>query len=262
LSDWHATIWAEYLMYSLVLSSTPVPKALAELRQWRSEPVLARVVNSYAGMMAESTLLLWAGRQEEARRLFETGSRLAIEVGTPTALAVAGQTAHRAPCLPDDRLVVILEESLRVLEDSGNAGWIAPAAAYLGDIRLRLGDVAAARALAERARDVALPEDVAVQCDWRVLATRLALAEGRNADAMAVAGAAVLWAMRCESLDVRIPAREARAAVRAAVGDVTGAISDLSDAISEAEAKGAVFFSTRLARHRDRLAERSATRRS
>jgi ATP/maltotriose-dependent transcriptional regulator MalT len=95
------------------------------------------------------------GAPDRARKLISEEIDLARETHAPGRLGVALRTAAGVTELPEDRLV-LLRESVEVLETSERRLEHARALLDLGREQHALGDIAAARALLTEARDLAV----------------------------------------------------------------------------------------------------------
>ena len=170
-------------------------------------------------------------------------------------LHLAFASACAETVLGDDQaaarhLTSMFDELVRADERS----YLSTVAPMLGVIRLRQGDIEAARDLAGMGRSLALPEDVASQALWRILLAKIAAREGDHDQAVLLADEAVEWVERSDQLSWIADVHVGRAEVQASVGRPEDARFSLQRALELCDAKGDIPGSRRARSQLDALA--------
>ena len=141
------------------------------------------------------------------------------------------------------------------LNRTSERSYLSTVAPMLGDIRLRQGDIEAARGLAEMGRDLALDEDVASQAQWRILLAKVAAREGETDRAVLLATEAVEWMERSDQLSWTADLHMGRAEVQVSAGLLDDARSSVRHALQLYQTKENIPDSRRARARLDELGQ-------
>ncbi len=168
-----------YVIVALLRGPTPLPDALAELRQMREVTELSP--SAEAGVrLGEAEMLSYLDRHDEARALVDAAAAEFDELGARVDLAAAesvkGIVADMdGDLLEAERAFRSSYERFRAMDDAANGGLVA---VDLADVLARLGRHADAESMAASAAGLAADFDVEAQVGWRTASARARAALG------------------------------------------------------------------------------------
>jgi class 3 adenylate cyclase len=232
------------LAYALVHGPTPaedVLQTLDELLAQHRQPEL---------LFSRAWLLAMVDRGEEASELAKQAEERMQEFGRTGEANV--WLADLAELAGDDKAAVTYERAYcEHLETSGRHAELSTYAPRLGQLLCRVGQYEEAERFAEKGRELADPDDVASQVDWRQTEALVRAARGQHAQAERLAREAVAWAERSDSLRAQGNALNDLAEVLEAAGRSDDAIAALHEALDRYERKQFIPLARRT---RERLA--------
>ena len=176
---------------ALALGPRPAGEALAAL-----DAVLPE--RPYPGhLLVRALLLAMLGRTEEAWAVALPAEEHARELGASFEAAWMGEVALMVGDVP--AACTYLETAVGALEEIGSSGSLSYEAGRLGVALCLLGRYDEAATFAEKAHQLADPQDVGTQVDWRRVQALVHSIRARHAQAVELARAAVEWAGRSDS---------------------------------------------------------------
>jgi class 3 adenylate cyclase len=254
--DRHLVEEARAFRYAALIYGPCPSQAVLDLIGREAEPGETAGVAYGTRRMLEGNILANLDRPDEARAALGDAKSVFAELhSTMHLLHLAFVSACAETTLGDDQaaaryLTSMFEELARTDERS----YLSTVAPMLGAIRLREGNLEAARDLAGMGRRLALPEDTVSQSFWRIVLARIAAGEGDFDRALLLADEAVEWIERSDQLSWIADVHVARADVLASAGRSEAARLSLRRALELCDAKGDIPGGRR-ARHRlDELA--------
>ena len=256
---WVATAWAELIRCQYASMGEAVERALehaarAGYTRWQRELPVWKGTALFYGPTPVEQVLRWheqeqsrhalalrqqgvleamRGRFDEARALLAAGDAAAEELGQTIWIAVGGMTAWEVETLAGETAAAERSalESCARLQELGDTGYRATAAARLADSLLVLGRLDEAQAQTELAEELAAPDDRVSQALWRQVRAKLKARAGQHADGEALAREAVALFAATDMVDYHAHAL-------ADLAEVTAGTSPLEEAIALFERKG------------------------
>jgi len=153
-----------------------------------------------------------------------------------------------------DRAEAELRADYDTLQAMGDTGYTPTVAALLAEVLHDQGRDREAGELADVCREKASPQDVGAQYQWRSIQARLLAAEGRTAEAEALARESVRLISTTDQPDVQGQALAGLAEVLEAAGKRTEAAASLREAMALFEIKGNAVAAARTHQELERLA--------
>jgi class 3 adenylate cyclase len=223
------------LAAAVVTGPTPVPHALAQVRELEAEAGNGRA--TLASLRAARGLLeAMDGRLDEGRRLAEEARDVLAELGLAAAEAEATALLIRIELLAGRseaaaRLAVPAVQRVQALGDAQRVGVLA---ALAGDALLAVGRADLAERQARTARGAASRDDVATRIHWRSLEARLLARRQRADEAAGLAREAVALARETDWLELRADASMALFDVLGSAGaDARAALAEALECYRE-----------------------------
>jgi class 3 adenylate cyclase/tetratricopeptide (TPR) repeat protein len=177
---------------ALALGPRPAGEALEAL-----DAVLPE--RPYPGhLLVRALLLAMLGRTEEAWAVALPAEEHARELGNSFEANWMGEVALMLGDV--SAACAYLETAYRAVEEMGSSGSLSYVAGRLGLTLCLLGRYDEAETFAEKARQLADPQDVGTQVDWRRVQALVHSARGQHIKAIELAHEAVEWESRSDSL--------------------------------------------------------------
>jgi class 3 adenylate cyclase/tetratricopeptide (TPR) repeat protein len=231
------------LSLALMFGPRPASEALAQLDRALPEEAQADDV------LMRGILLAMLDRTDEAWAVALPAEERARELGHRLWAMWLAEIALLDDDLP--AAAAFLKTTCDALEESGQTGPLTLSAPRLGRVLGLLGRHDEAASLAEKGRELALPEDVIAQIEWRQTQAIVCSAREQHAEAERIAREALAWARRSDSPVLHANAFRDLAEVLAAAGRREEAIAAWHEALGHYERKGIVPLARRV---RERLA--------
>jgi len=184
------------------------------------------------------------------------------DLGFTLSAAITSLHSGPAEVLAGDleRAEAELRADYETLQAMGDTGYTPTVAALLAEVLHAQGRDREAGELAEVCREKASPHDVGAQYQWRSIQARLLAAEGRIAEAEALAQESVRLIRTTDQPDVQGQALAGLAEVMEAAGRGADAAAALRDAVALFETKGNSVAATRTHHELKRLTTAPAGR--
>lgn len=162
-----------YVIVALLRGPTPLPEALAELREMRKVTELSAAAEANVHL-GEAEMLAYLGRHDEARDLVDAAAAEFDELGARVDLAAAESVRAIVADMNGDldgaeRAFRSSYERFRAMDDAANGGLVA---VDLADVLARLGRHTDAESMAAIAAGLAADFDVEAQVGWRTASAR------------------------------------------------------------------------------------------
>jgi class 3 adenylate cyclase/tetratricopeptide (TPR) repeat protein len=223
----------------LVYSATSAAEALDRCRDLLERGAGDRRTEAMT-LSAMSHLEAMRGEAERAREHYRRSRAMLTDLGFTLSAAITSLHSGPAEVLAGDleRAEAELRTDYETLRAMGDTGYAPTVAALLAEVLHAQGRDREAGELAEVCREKASPHDVGAQYQWRSIQARLLAAEGRIAEAEALAQESVRLIRTTDQPDVQGQALAGLAEVLEAAGRRADAAASLQDAVALFEVKG------------------------
>jgi len=207
-------------------------------------------------LSAMSHLEAMRGEAEAAREHYRRSRAMLTDLGFTLSAAITSLHSGPAEVLAGDldRAEAELRADYDTLQAMGDTGYTPTVAALLAEVLHDQGRDREAGELADVCREKASPQDVGAQYQWRSIQARLLAAEGRTAEAEALARESVRLISTTDQPDVQGQALAGLAEVLEAAGKRTEAAASLREAMALFEIKGNAVAAARTHQELERLA--------
>ena len=236
-----------YVLLAALHGPMPVTEAL-ELCERTRERLPGNRRIDVAALRCRINLEAMAGRPDVSRRLVVEAHAIVEDLGLEVTGAAVRFEAGRAELFAGDPAAAEreLRPGLELLERIGNHGHWVTAAMVLADALLGLKRPAEAEALADKANEWAMQEDIDPQIGWRRIKAKVLARRGELARAESLAREAVEMAARTDYLENHALARADLSDVLTRAGRPAEAAAALEHALRLYEEKGVVVEAERL----------------
>ncbi len=283
---WVGTAWGELVRCQYAAMLEAVERAIehaarADYTRWERELPVWKGTALFYGPTPVEEVLRWheaegprhalalrqhgvlearRGRFDEARVLIAAGDAAAEELGQTIWLAVGGMAAWEVEMFAGDVEAAerVVRNSCEQLEQLGDTGYRATAAALLAESLYALDRLDEAAREAELAEELSSPDDRLSHGLWRQVRAKLTARAGRHPEAEAIAREAVALFAATDMVDDQAHAHADLAEVLSQAGSPGEAAAELERAVKLFESKGNVVGAERA---RATLVEIPATRR-
>ena len=238
----------------LVYSSTPAVEALDRCRALLERGAGDRRTEAMT-LSAMSHLEAMRGEAEHAREHYRRSRAMLTDLGFTLSAAITSLHSGPAEILAGDltRAETELRGDYQTLLALGDTGYTPTVAALLAEVLHAQGRDQEAGELADVCREKASPHDVGAQYQWRSVRARLLAADGRIAEAEALARESVGLIATTDQPDVQGQALAGLAEVLEAGAREADAVASLRDAVALFEAKGNIVAAASARRDLERL---------
>ena len=222
--------------------STPLP----ELEAWLDEQEAAG--RRHPGFQANRAYAhVYAGRTDEARRLIAATRAEVVERGGGVHLAILTSVAADIEWVAGDHAAALAleDESIALLEETGDRGWLSTMFAARGVLNHELGNHLQATADAERALELGASDDAITQMLARQVLAKVAARDGDLERAEQLARAAVAIGEPTDMLTSTAEAYADLARVLRLAGKEDEATAAVEAAIERYERKGNIVGAAR-----------------
>ena len=232
--------WNLYLYAaSAAWGPTPVPEAIRRCEELVGSPRGHRIVEARA-LVTIAGLKAMQGRFEEARSLMSRGQEILGDVGLKVWAAGTAQTSGVIEMLAGDPSAA--ERELRrgytILERMGETGYLSSVAAELAEALYGQGRYEEAEQFTHVSEEVAAPDDLASQVEWRGARAKVLARRGRLEEAEKLAREAVELAESTDFINMHADSLVDLAEVLRLAGRLHEGAAALGQALELYERKG------------------------
>jgi class 3 adenylate cyclase/tetratricopeptide (TPR) repeat protein len=245
-----ARLWP-WTAASRYFGSTPV----SELLTWLDEQEAANVRDPYVRAFRAGGLSM-LGRFEEARTIgSDLRAELADRGATITLALVTSQVCVELELLAGDPAAAVEfgEEGSRLLEESGERGWLSTSAGYLAQALYTLDRLDDADRRAGQAAELGASDDAITQMLWRQVRAKVLARRGEHADAERLAREAVAVGGEADMVNPLGDAHSDLAEVLELAGRREEAAAEVEKALALYERKGNLVMAERARARRAEL---------